>query len=142
VPVFFARADTNISPDRGLGHVDQRVAETAPATIRIDAISLDEYMAKASPPDFRKCDVEGAEVEVFRGVRKLLSEKKPVILCEMHSEENRRVLLAEFERFGYHCESCGDNPVLAQRSSLASELFTRSDESHSPFLRQHRHDFR
>jgi FkbM family methyltransferase len=34
-------------------------------------------------PDLIKCDVEGAELFVFRGGRACLAEAKPVILCEM-----------------------------------------------------------
>jgi FkbM family methyltransferase len=115
-PVFFARADTNISPDRGLGHVVDEVEKTEPDTIRIEAVSLDEYVTNAGAPDFIKCDVEGAEVEVFRGAQTLLVEKKPIILCEMHGEENRRSLLEQFAGLGYQCESCSKNHVLAQRS--------------------------
>ena len=67
----------------------------------------------AAPPDMLKCDVEGAEVEVFRGARKLLKEKRPGIICEMHSEENRRMLLEEFARAGYSCRPCGESHILA-----------------------------
>jgi FkbM family methyltransferase len=114
-PVSFVRADANISPDRGLGHVITTVGDdTSPGTIRVGGVSLDDYVAASIEPDFIKCDVEGAEVAVFRGAQKLLSGKKPAILCEMHSEENHRVLTEEFTRLGYRCESCGTNHVLAQ----------------------------
>ena len=114
-PVSFARADANISPDRGLGHVVTKgVEQSAPGTIWVSAVSLDDYVAGSIEPDFIKCDVEGAEVAVFLGAQKLLSRKKTVILCEMHSNENHRVLMEEFTRLGYRCESCGTNHVLAQ----------------------------
>jgi len=114
-PVFFARADAEISPDRGLGHVIANDAErSAPSTIRVEAVSVDEYMSKAGAPDFIKCDVEGAEVEVFRGAEKLLTERQPLILCEMHGDENRQTLLKVFANFGYRCESCGKNHILSQ----------------------------
>jgi FkbM family methyltransferase len=119
-PLFFARADTEISPDRGLGHVVNGTnleATNAAANIRVEGVSLDEYIANSHAPDFIKCDVEGAEVEVFRGAQKLLSEKKPAILCEMHSAENRRILLDEFARLGYRCEPCGENHILALTNS-------------------------
>jgi FkbM family methyltransferase len=112
-PVFFARADASISPDRGLGHVVAGAAETAHGTIRVETVVLDEFAAAVGRPDFIKCDVEGAEVEVFRGAQKLLMEKKPIILCEMHGEGKRQALLEEFGRAGYRCESCGVNHVLA-----------------------------
>jgi FkbM family methyltransferase len=116
-PVFFARADAEVSPDRGLGHVIDTDAErSAPSTIRVEAVSVDEYVRKSGAPDFIKCDVEGAEVEVFRGADKLLNERRPIILCEMHGDKNRQTLLKMFENLGYRCEPCGKNHVLAQHT--------------------------
>ena len=108
--VFFERIDLATSPDRGLGHV---VPEGAVDTIRVSAVSLDDYTKTQPPPDFLKCDVEGAEVEVFRGAQRLLREKRPGIICEMHSEENHGVLVEELSRLGYTCRPCGTNHVLA-----------------------------
>lgn len=108
--VAFARADPRQSPDRGLGFVTEASNST---TIQVDAVSLDDYAGSFPPPDFIKCDVEGAEVAVFRGARKLLHSKRPVILCEIHSEENRRILIRELSQAGYRCESCDENHVLA-----------------------------
>ena len=108
--VYFARTDPATSPDRGLGHV---VGSGANDAIQVQAVSLDDYAGTAPAPDFVKCDVEGAEVEVIRGAARLLREKRPGILCEMHSEENRRTLLDEFSRQGYDCKSCGEHHVLA-----------------------------
>ena len=107
--VYFARADPATSPERGLGHVVPANEEKA---IEVSAESLDDY-GRTSAPDFLKCDVEGAEVEVFRGAQRLLREKRPGIICEMHSEANRRVLEAEFARLEYACRPCGTNHVLA-----------------------------
>jgi FkbM family methyltransferase len=117
-PVFFARADAEVSPDRGLGHVIDNDAErSAPGTIRVQAVSVDEYVRKSGAPDFIKCDVEGAEVEVFRGATKLLREKQPLILCEMHGDENRQTLLKVFADLGYRCDPCGKNHILAQHAN-------------------------
>jgi FkbM family methyltransferase len=118
--VKFSRSDPNLSPDRGLGHVaSTHIASTNVAStnetgcIEVQAVSLDEYACAFLAPDFLKCDVEGAEVEVFRGAHRLLQQKRPGILCEMHSEENRRILLEEFARLRYQCSPCGENHVLA-----------------------------
>jgi FkbM family methyltransferase len=108
--VYFARTDPDTSPDRGLGHV---ASISTKDTIEVGAISLDDFVLAHPAPDFLKCDVEGAEVEVFRGARRLLEEKRPGIICEMHSEGNRRELVEEFERRGYKCEQHGANHVLA-----------------------------
>jgi hypothetical protein len=80
---------------------------------KVSPVSLDDFTKTKPAPDFLKCDVEGAEVAVFRGARRLLKEKRPGIICEMHSEENRRILLEEFSRFGYTCKRCGTNHILA-----------------------------
>jgi len=108
--VFFARTDPETSPDRGLGHV---VASSAASTICVQAIALDDFLQTSPAPDFLKCDVEGAEVEVFSGAKRLLTEIRPILLCEIHSEENRRVLLEEFTGLGYRCESLSQNHILA-----------------------------
>ena len=108
--VFFARTDPATSPDRGLGHV---VATGVGDTIQVNAVSLDQYVKTVPAPDFVKCDVEGAEVEVFRGAQSLLTAKRPGILCEMHSDANRQQLLETFARFGYACKSLDEHHVLA-----------------------------
>jgi FkbM family methyltransferase len=108
--VFFERTDPSASPDRGLGHIVEQPNEK---TITLEAVSLDDFVQKNGAPDFVKCDVEGAECRVFRGAPKLLAERRPVILCEMHSEENRRFLLEEFSRFRYLCKELDENHVLA-----------------------------
>jgi FkbM family methyltransferase len=108
--VYFARTDPATSPDRGLGHVVESSAKDA---IQVSAIALDEFVGTSDAPDFVKCDVEGAEVEVFRGAKRLLTEKRPGILCEMHGEENKRVLLEEFACFRYTCKSIDEHHVLA-----------------------------
>jgi FkbM family methyltransferase len=109
-PVFFERTDPATSPDRGLGHIVDQPRE---GTIQRDGITLDDFVPTSFAPDFLKCDVEGAESKVFRGAQKLLAEKRPGILCELHSDENRRFVLEEFSRFRYACKTLDENHVLA-----------------------------
>ena len=109
--VAFERVDPNTSPDRGLGHVSPN--GTAPGTITVQAVSLDQYTASHPPPDFLKCDVEGAEVAVFQGAARLLSGKRPIVLVEMHSPEDHRALLDLFAGHGYRCQNLDENHVLA-----------------------------
>jgi FkbM family methyltransferase len=108
--VFFERADPAASPDRGLGHI---AGTATPNAIEVEAITLDDFARTSPAPDFIKCDVEGAEVEVFRGAPKLLAEKRPVIVCEIHSEENRLALLNDLTKFRYVCEQSGARQLLA-----------------------------
>ena len=109
--VSFERVDPNTSPDRGLGHVSTNLH--ASGAITVEAVSLDQYTASNPPPDFLKCDVEGAEVAVFQGATRLLSGKRPICLVEMHSPENHRALLDQFAARGYRCQILDDTHVLA-----------------------------
>lgn len=109
--VSFARVDPNTSPDRGLGHVAAN--GSAPGTITVEAVSLDQYIASHPAPDFLKCDVEGAEVAVFQGATKLLSGRRPICLVELHSPQNHRALLDQFCGLGYRCRALDQNHVLA-----------------------------
>jgi|SRR5690349_7738752 len=108
--VLFRRADPRVSPDRGLGHV---ASASDANTIEIEAITLDEFAQTAPAPDLIKCDVEGAEVEVFRGAQKLLAERRPVIVCEIHSEANRRAFVADLSRHNYVCQEGSPRQLLA-----------------------------
>ena len=59
--------------------------------------------------DFIKCDVEGAELFVFLGAKKILLKDKPIVFCEMLRKwckkfkyhPNEIILL--FKEYGYEC---------------------------------------
>jgi FkbM family methyltransferase len=108
--VSFARVDLNSSPDRGLGHVS---AESSGDTITVEAVSLDSYVTAQNFPNFLKCDVEGAEAEVFQGANRLLAERRTILLVEMHSPENHRTLATKFVELGYTVRNLDENHVLA-----------------------------
>ena len=81
--VMFERVEASVSPDRGVGHVVDSKNEEA---IALDAIALDDCSPKYRPPDFIKCDVEGAEARsVSEGPGKFLEKQRPRVLCEIHS---------------------------------------------------------
>jgi len=109
--VTFARVDTATSPDRGQGHVSS--GEAGGDVISVEAVSLDDYCRSGPAPDFIKCDVEGAEIEVFRGAKCVFAEKRPIFLCELHGEEQRRMLTAELSALGYRCTDCDATHLLA-----------------------------
>jgi len=108
--VSFARVDPNTSPDRGLGHVS---ADSSGDTITVEAVSLDRYVTAQNSPDFLKCDVEGAEVEVLRGAERLLAERRTILLVEMHSPQNHCALVQKFVELGYTVRDLDENHVLA-----------------------------
>lgn len=110
--ISFSRVDPNASPDRGLGHVSPAGSDTS-NQILVEAVSLDDFTLFHPPPDVLKCDVEGAEVAVFEGALRLLGEHRPILLVEMHTIENTRLLVQRFSNLGYSCHNLDDNHVLA-----------------------------
>src|SRR5437016_1666098 len=45
-------------------------------TIKVKTATLDSIVAKHSPPDLLKIDIEGTEIDALRGARKLIAEKQ------------------------------------------------------------------
>ena len=110
--VTFNRSDPSISPDRGLGHIVTE-GEQEGDKISVPTVTLDRFSVSAPAPDLIKCDVEGAEVEVFQGARSLLERVHPVIVCEMHAPEKEAHLLDLFRSLGYSCSRLDGNHLLA-----------------------------
>lgn len=108
----FARADLSVSADRGLGHVSTAPSATA-EHISVVAVSLDDFCVAHPAPHLIKCDVEGAECQVFRGATQLLSVNRPMVICEMHSPKNQENLIGLFRDFGYSCAALDPNHILA-----------------------------
>jgi FkbM family methyltransferase len=71
----------------------------------VDGITVDDLSQSQPirPPDVVKIDVEGAEVLVLEGMSRVLSERRPVLIIEMHGKN------AEVERLlnaaGYDVEN-------------------------------------
>lgn len=58
-------------------------------TLKVDAVSLDEFVFHASnpPPQLIKMDIEGGEVLALSGMTRLLKEARPVLLIELHGKQ-------------------------------------------------------
>jgi len=110
--VSFASSDKSDSPDQGTGQIT--TSEIAGKTKTVQAIALDDFVTNTVPPDFIKCDVEGAEVDAFRGAVQILTAKRPAIVCEIHSGENRRTLRQELSQLGYFVRDLDENHIGAE----------------------------
>jgi FkbM family methyltransferase len=75
---------------------DERKAEMR----LVPSFNLDWLLEHLPPPNLIKCDVEGAEIEVFENQRKMLEEVRPLILCEVGKEAAPRITSILLE-FGY-----------------------------------------
>ena len=106
----FVVADAG-SPDRGVGKIVESVGRESGGTIR--CVALDDFVKSAPAPDAIKCDIEGAEVEAVRGAENLLRERRPWIVCEMHSAENDVAARSYLGELGYECRAIDEHHVLA-----------------------------
>ena len=107
--VNFVAADSTLL-DRGFGRFTLEAEGFAGRGV--PCYSLDDFVRTAPPPNAIKCDVEGAELEVFRGAEHLIATHRPWIICEIHSPENGEAILSLFHRFGYSVENVDDNHVV------------------------------
>lgn len=57
----------------------------------VPTVTLDQILSASPSPSFIKIDVEGAEIEVLKGACKILSKIRPIIYCEIGSEQTSDV---------------------------------------------------
>ncbi len=71
--------------------------------IKVEAVALDDFIfTKKHPhPDLIKMDIEGGEVLAIQGMRRTLTEIKPIILVEIHSHTALECLWKEFQSANY-----------------------------------------
>lgn len=55
--------------------------------ITLTTVSIDEFASCHEAPDFIKIDVEEEEGRVLKGATRVLSNKRPIICCEIHTIE-------------------------------------------------------
>lgn len=82
------------------------------------AMTLDQWCANQKlKPDFIKCDVEGAELLVFRGGVDTLRQNRPIVFAELLRKWSKpfgyhpNEMLAFFREFGYRCYAVGESGV-------------------------------
>lgn len=89
------------------------------STIEVETVSLDDFVYKhAMPaPDFIKMDIEGAEALAFPGMLRLLHEKAPRILLELHGGAEKPVW-ETLQKAGYKLISLATNEELKEATFL------------------------
>lgn len=78
--------------------------------VRCEVVRLDDYcFSNDVRTDFIKCDVEGAELLVFRGAEKILARDRPAVFAEMLRKWSAKYdyhpndLIHFFQQLGYAC---------------------------------------
>lgn len=72
---------------------------------RVPSFTIDALSELMDRPDFLKIDVEGHELRVLYGARKLLAIVRPSLLVEFHAPNLHRSALDMLDSFGYSTET-------------------------------------
>lgn len=88
----------------GLRHTNGRIDDSG--TLEVRVASLDGLIAHEGLrlPTVLKIDVEGGELAVLQGARKLLTEHKPLIFLATHSPDLHTSCATLLKEFGYQLE--------------------------------------
>lgn len=72
-------------------------------SIQVETISLDDFVyARNNPvPDVIKMDIEGGEVLVLIGMKRLLAEARPLLFIETHGPEAAQMVWAALQKASY-----------------------------------------
>jgi FkbM family methyltransferase len=91
-----------------------RMAETG--DMEVDALSLDDFVARrnAPLPDFVKIDVEGHELNVLRGMSKILDSKKDIVIV-LEADEDRSEVVDFLKGKGYALSRLDSANMIATR---------------------------
>jgi FkbM family methyltransferase len=95
-----SRATGTLEPAAGAFNATHYGA--VPRGVEVETVSLDHLIAEGwAPPLIIKIDVEGAELRVLRGGRRLFADRRPILLLEIFGD--RPQTFALLEEFGYRC---------------------------------------
>jgi FkbM family methyltransferase len=86
--------------------------ETRWPTITVKVTTLDAFAQVHEPPAFIKIDVEGAEGRVLAGAPNLLSRTRPVLCCELHSQEAAQRVQEILAGHGYTISTLEGRPFV------------------------------
>jgi FkbM family methyltransferase len=78
----------------------------------VQSVTVDALAREHGAPTLVKLDVEGAEVDALRGAARVLSEDRPVIVCEVHGDR-RDAVVALLD--GYRIDELGGRDRLVAR---------------------------
>ncbi|GAB3357559.1 MULTISPECIES: FkbM family methyltransferase [Giesbergeria] len=104
-------------------------------------LTLDQWTANQKvAPDFIKCDVEGAELLVFRGGCSTLTQYQPMVFAELLRKWSKPFgyhpndMLSFFADLDYQCFAVGDTGI-----HRITEVTDHTRETNYAFLHSHKH---
>ncbi len=151
----FGLADTNQTVDfyvcpslLAASSLADTVQSSDKVKIKGEVRRLDDYCREnVVTPDFIKCDVEGAELLVFKGAEKTLSEAKPVVMTELLRKWSKRFnyhpndVIKYFGNIGYSCYVLSGGRLAPFETvtddTIETNYFFLHDEKHKKLLKCH-----
>jgi FkbM family methyltransferase len=91
-------------------------------TVELTTTTLDDFVRTNPMPDFIKIDVEDEEARVLEGARSLLSQRKTVICCELHSEKSARGVQQILEEYSYKITDLQGRPFAITGPVIPGEV--------------------
>lgn len=107
-----------IGPSSGTGKLVKsagRSTITYRESIEVEGISIDDFIYQSGnpAPDILKIDIEGGEVLALPGMSRMLHEKRPVVMIELHGQEAARVGWDLLKKENYRiCHMAADFPPI------------------------------
>lgn len=91
-------------------------------TVETQTTTLDLFVARNPVPDLVKIDVEGEEGRVLAGATELLTRRRTLFCCELHSDECAKQVLEIFSRHGYVVTTTDGRAVDLRETVVPGEL--------------------
>jgi FkbM family methyltransferase len=106
--------------------VGASLGESSARTITVKTTTLDQEAERRPPPSLIKIDVEGAEIDVICGARRLISNKKPVLLVELHSYDIAIKYGSIMADFGYSTFDLNGKPFSVNATEERSFVLSKT----------------
>ena len=83
--------------------------------IHVNTITLDETVFEQGlpAPELVKLDIEGGEGQAIKGMRRILQEKRPTLLIELHGQEAAQAVLSQLGKQDYAVRDLASGKVIA-----------------------------
>lgn len=106
-------------------------AEDAMRRIEVESRRLDDVIPRQTPIGFIKIDVNGAELHVLRGARRILAEDRPAVLLECTRQGLDEFGIAPAQVYAFVTEEAGYDIFLLKdflegRGPISLERFAKS----------------
>jgi FkbM family methyltransferase len=113
-----------LGPSHGTGKADGAAGRSSidyHEAIALDVISIDDFIYKSGnpEPDIIKIDIEGSEVLALPGMSRLLHDRKPILLIELHGPEAAKASWEFLRNEGYRiCRMTKNYPPVESLQEL------------------------